>query len=309
MLQYAGKTSLSSFKYSISLGIVKKLKPWSQSAGNTYILKSETPETIRNNTEKIKDISIHVPTHLRPLNNEQFGYYLAGIIDGDGHFNNKQQLVIVFSSADIQLAYYIKNILGFGQIKKVKAKNVFLYVISNKKGILKTINLINNKLRTTSIYNQVLNNVLNNTKYLNENIMFKINNSNDFDNHWIAGFCDADSSFQIKIINRENKPRPEIRLKFQIVACNNLRPQKHNDLLSIKKVFGGNISYSKSQNTYYYASTSLGSAKKIINYFDDYHLQSSKYRSYLQWRKTYILLQDIKHLKKIELNTVNVLKE
>ena len=108
MLLYAGKASIFSFKYSLFIDIVKKLKQWSQSAGNTFILHSGTSETIRNNTE---NISIHVPTHLKPLNDEQFGHYLAGLIDGDGHFSSKQQLVVVFSSPDVQLAYYIKKII------------------------------------------------------------------------------------------------------------------------------------------------------------------------------------------------------
>ena len=37
---------------------------------------------------------------MNPLNNEQLGYYLAGLIDGDGHFSKAQQLVITFSSPD-----------------------------------------------------------------------------------------------------------------------------------------------------------------------------------------------------------------
>uniref|UniRef100_UPI0021FEAE7E hypothetical protein n=1 Tax=Pleurocordyceps sinensis TaxID=99896 RepID=UPI0021FEAE7E len=303
MLLYAGKTSLTSFKYSLFNDTVKKLKQWSQSAGNTYNFKSGTSETIRNNTENIKNISIHVPTHLRPLNNEEFGHYLAGLIDGDGHFNNQQHLVIVFSSPDVQLAYYIKEVIGFGHIRKVKDKNAYIYVISNKDGILKTINLINNKLRTTNKYNQIITRILESPKYLNENIVFNMNNSKDFNNQWLAGFSDADSSFQIKIITRDIRPRPEVRLNFQI-------DQKHKDLLLlIKETLGGNIGYRKSQDTYYYGSTSFGSAKKVIKYFDNYHLQSSKHRSYLQWRKAYILIQDNKHLTEEGLNTIRLLKE
>lgn len=303
MLLYAGKASIFSFKYSLFIDIVKKLKQWSQSAGNAFILKSGTSETIRNNTENIKNISIHVPTHLKPLNDEQFGHYLAGLIDGDGHFDNQQHLVIVFSSLDVQLAYYIKEVIGFGHVRKVKDKNAYIYVISNKDGILRTINLINNKLRTSNKYNQVITRILESPKYLNENIVFNINNSKDFDNHWLAGFSDADASFQIKIITRDNRPRPEIRLNFQI-------DQKHNDLLLlIKKIFGGNIGYRNSQDTYYYGSTSFGSAKKVIKYFDNYHLQSSKHRSFLQWRKAYIIIQDNKHLTEEGLNTIKLLKE
>jgi hypothetical protein len=58
-LLYAGTTSIS-FKYSIFfLDIVKKLKQWSLSAGNSYTYIIGTSETLRNeitinNTENIK---------------------------------------------------------------------------------------------------------------------------------------------------------------------------------------------------------------------------------------------------------------
>ena len=302
MLLYAGKASISSFKYSLFIDIVKKLKQWSQSAGNAFILKSGTSETIRNNTENINNISIHVPTHLKPLNDTQFGHYLAGLIDGDGHFSSKQQLVIVFSSPDVQLAYYIKEMIGFGHVNKVKDKNAYLYIISNKDGIIKAVNLINGKLRTLNKFNQVINNILAHPKYLEENIEFKINDSNDFNNHWIAGFSDADASFQIKVVNREDKVKPEIRLNFQIDQKDN------NVLLLIQEVFGGNIGYRKSQDTYYYGSTSFGSAKKVINYFDHFHLQSSKQINYLKWRKAYIMVQEKKHLTETGIDNIIKLK-
>jgi hypothetical protein len=90
----------------------------------------------------------------------------------------------------------------------------------------------------------------------------------------LAGFSDADASFQIKLIHRNNKT--EVRLNFQI-------DQKKADLLlKIKQFLGGNIGYRKSQDTYYYGSTSFGSAYNVINYFDRYHLLSSKHVNYLK---------------------------
>jgi hypothetical protein len=182
----------------------------------------------------------------------------------------------VFSFPDVKLAYFIKERMGFGHVNKVKNKNAYLYVISNKNGIIRTINLINGKLRTFNKFYQVINNILAHPKYSKENIKFKINNSNDFYNHWIAGFSDVDASFQIKIVNRDNKPKPEIRLNYQIDQ------KDKNVLLLIQEVFGGNIGYRKSQDTYYYESTSFGSAKKVIKYFNNFHLQSSKHNNYLK---------------------------
>jgi hypothetical protein len=289
-LLYAGNTLR--FKYFLLNDIVKKLKQISISAGNQRLISSlvGTSETLRNETveitENIKLISNHDPNHLKPVNEDQFGHYLAGLIDGEGHFSSQQQLIIVFHSLDASLAYYIKKQLECGSIKKVKDKNAFILVISSKKGLEKVIKLINGKIRTENKFNQINNNILNHKKFtkFSLNTNFKLNLNKDFKNHWLAGFTDADGSFQIKIITRSNKV--EVRLNFQI-------DQKKDDiLLLIKDFFGGNISYRKNQDTYYYGSTSFGSAKNVINYFDYFHLLSSKHINYLKWRKAYLIIQN-----------------
>jgi len=309
-LLYAGTTSLQSFKYSIAHDIVKKLKQRSKSAGNILTLKTNTingtSETLRNgievNSEHVKQISKHVPKHLKPLNDDQLGHYLAGLIDGDGHFSKAQQLVIVFSFPDAFLAYYLKERLGNGNVKKVKDKNAYLFIISNKGGILNVLKLINNKLRSQLRLNQVINNILNHDKYIDTNINFNMNLTDDFNNHWLAGFSDADASFQVKIINRIERNKPEIRLNYQIYQKNNIL------LMKIKDYLGGNIGYIKSQDTYYYGSTSFGSAKKVIEYFNQFNLQSRKHVSYLRWRKIYLSVQDREHLTSTGLTKILKLK-
>lgn len=294
-LLYAGTTSITSFKYSILNDTVKKLKQWSKSAGNCSI--TGTPETLRNeiitnNTNYIKSISVHNSKHLKPANDTEFGHYLAGLIDGDGHFSSAQQLVVVFNVLDVNLAYYIKEQIGYGNVRKVKNKNAALFIVANKKGMIRIINLINNKFRTTSKYDQITSNILCNNQYteLNKTITLSLNTSNDLKNHWLAGFSDADASFQIKLIKRNGKT--EVRLNYQIDQ------KKDYVLILVKEFFGGNIGYRKSQNTYYYGSTSYGSAKKVIGYFDYYHMLSSKHINFLKWRKAYIVIQNRDHLSK-----------
>lgn len=117
---------------------------------------------------------------------------------------------------------------------------------------------------------------------------FSLNNNVNLNNHWLSGFSDADASFQIKTINRNDKT--EVRLAFQI-------DQKNKELLDlIQQYLGGNIGYRKSQDTYYYSSTSFGSAKNVIKYFDQFHLLSTKHVNYLKWRKAYIIIQNKEHL-------------
>lgn len=321
MLLYAGITFNYSFKYSSYVldnkalkDIVKKLKPYSQPAGNNIscsisdissaMLNVGTSETLRNktiNTETIKSISIHIPTHLRPNNDTQLGHYLAGLIDGDGHFSTKQQLVIVFNSLDSSLAYYLKKKIGYGSIHKVKNKNAILLVITAIKGMEKVINLINGKLRTDGKLQQIKKNILSHVKFKDfKDITVSLNTSNSLDNLWLAGFSDADASFQTQLVFRNN--RTEVRLYFQI-------DKKKKDMLTlIKEFLGGNIGYRSNQDTYYYSSTSFGSAKKVINYFDRYHLLSSKHINYLKWRKAYIIVQNKEHLTKNGVDKISKLK-
>lgn len=306
---YAGTTSILSFNYSIlKNNIVTTLKQWSKSAGNILIIKIGTSETLRNETvinlENIKSVSDHVPKHLKPLNDDQFGHYLAGLIDGDGHFSTKEQLVIIFHSNDVSLAYFIKGKLGYGNIRKVKAKNAYILVIAAKKGLERVIKLINGKIRTENKFNQIKKNILNQENFLDlkNTIDLQLNTDKCLKNHWLAGFSDAGASFQIKVLYRTSKNKIEIRLNFQIDQ------NKDTLLLLIKEFLGGNIGYRYNQDTYYYGSTSFGSAKKVINYFDHFHLLSSKHVNYLKWRKAYLIIQKKDHLNDNDIKKIIKLK-
>jgi hypothetical protein len=308
ILLFAGITSIS-FKYShlnykFKKIIVTMLKQWSQSAGN-FIIFTEITENKRTsetlcNKSVIKKISIHVPTHFKPKNDNEFGHYLAGLIDGDGHFSNQLQLIIVFNEKDASLAYYLKNKIGYGNVYKVKNKKAVIFVISKKLGLVNVLELINGKIRTENKLNQINKNILSNSNF-NLSSHFCRNTDNNLNNHWLAGFSDAEASFQIKLITINNNT--EVRLNFQI-------DQKQNELLIlIKNFLGGNIGHRKSQDTYYFGSTSFGSAKKVINYFDHFHLLSSKHVNFLKWRKSYIIIQNKEHLTISGLKKIIKLKQ
>lgn len=299
-LLYAGTTSLVSFNYSILNYKVKMLEQWSLSAGNPsrHSLEGGTSETLRNgivsNTENVKLISVHNTRHLKPLSDNQFGHYLAGLIDGDGHFSSeatllytaklqRQQLVIAFDSSDVSLAYYIRTRLGFGSVKEVKSKKIILLIITKRAGLEKVLNLINGKLRTQIQYDAVKNYILNGPNF-SLKIDFKLNDSNCLNNHWLAGFSDASATFQI------------INLKTRIKLALLINKDNKELLILIRNFWGGNLSYNKAKDSYTYDSSSYGSARKIIKYFDKFHLQSSKYIDYIKWRKVYVLVQNKDHL-------------
>ena len=192
----------------------------SETLNNEVIVNSL--EGMKINPEVIKRISIHVPKHLKPLNDDQFGHYLAGLIDGDGHFSKQQQLVVAFHKLDASLAYYVKERLGFGSVRKIKEKDCFVLILSSKKGLMNVINLINGKIRTENKFNQIVNNILNSNRYIeykidrvtNSAFVFKLNVDKILENHWLAGFSDADASFQIKVLIVTIEL--EVRLNYQI---------------------------------------------------------------------------------------------
>lgn len=285
--------------------IVTIFKVRSQSAGNfiTNITNESTSETLCHKSEKVSNISVHVPTHLKPDNDRNFGYYLAGLIDGDAYFSSTPQLVIAFNELDASLAYYVKSKIGYGNIYKVKNKRAVILVISKLAGLEKVLELIKGKIRTAKKVEQINNNILVHSYFESFPQFSKVNDQN-LDNYWLSGFSDADASFQIKLLHRpEKNHKTEVRLNFQI-------DQKENDLLIlIKNYLGGNLGYRKSQDTYYYGSTSFGSAKKVILYFDKFQLLSSKHINYLKWRKAYILIQNKEHLTDSGLEKINKLKK
>ena len=284
------KSTLIRYRYEISHWRRSVIKLYlSISAGYIFFKKNVSSETSHNEIiENVKLISDHVPKHNKPLTDNDFGHYLAGLIDGDGYFSKIGQLVIVFSLPDAFLAYFIKSQLGFGKVRKVKDKNAYLFIISSKNGMIKVLNIINGKLRTAKRLNQIKQMFIYKPEL--HIVNYTTNEDKDLCNYWLAGFSDADASFQVKWIERYTRKYPEVRINFQI-------DQKDNYLLLLIKGFlGGNIGYRNTQDTYYYGSTSFGSARNVIKYFDRYHLQSSKHISYLRWRKVYILIQNKEHL-------------
>ena len=306
----------------------------------------KTSETLRNKTlTNIKKVSIHVPTHLKPTNDFNFGHYLAGLIDGNGTFSvipkgkNNLQLVISFNKLDASLAYFVKGQLGYGSVRKNNTE--INLVVSKIQGIIKVINLINGKLRSISKLNQIknanlsylTNNSLNscennrNIKIFNFITDFKLNENPSLNNHWFSGFADVTAFFQILVKNQPinnltvNKSTNEIEYKIssltidcftenkinkqQINSNNNkdwlnqevllifyIENKTDNLLKLIKQNFGGYIGFNLNKNSYYYCTNNFGSAKKIINYFDQYHLLSVKHVNYLKWRKAYIIIQN-----------------
>ncbi len=164
-----------------------------QSAGNLSFSTKATASTVNiyNIYSSLPKISDHVPLHKTNLTDDEFGYFLAGLIEGGGWFGQKE-LHIIFSERDTSLAYLIKKRIGYGNVYSINNKKAVRYVCKHKLGMYIILSLINGKLVSKFKYEQMIKH--------NYNIYFNINilpptNIVSLDNYWLAGFTQADGCF------------------------------------------------------------------------------------------------------------------
>ena len=310
ILLYAGNSSISSPLAFIALGKIYLSTQPGQSAGNFSISAKATAVTNNTNPpflqlpspnfnfgrreeysyKNLPLISDHVPTPVKvtSLTDNEFGYFLAGLIEGDGWFGDNV-LHIIFAENDISLAYLIKNRIGHGHVYKIKDKKAVRYICKNKKGMSIILSLINGKLVSKFKYEQLIKH--NYTNIFNC-IIYPPSNLITLDNYWLAGFTQADGCFHISVVkSKTHKTGFSVRLEYSL---------KQNDSIPLKllceKLKMGNLSQYHT-GIWCYKSTGYKTAALLINYFDQFHLFADKYVNYLKFRKVYIMLTEGKHLE------------
>jgi hypothetical protein len=138
---------------------------------------------------------------------EEFGFYLAGLLEGDGHISipayGKTKLnrilnprfVFTFHRNDIELYKNIQSELkGKGRFE-YKGENTARYIIGDIEGIKILISILQNKLRTHKniTFNKLIQFM--NTKYALNIDKSILNNSEINKNSWFTGFIEADGHF------------------------------------------------------------------------------------------------------------------
>lgn len=207
-------------------------------------------------------ISDHAPKHRKPRSQTEFAYFLAGLLEGAGSFT-ENRLEIRFQKSNLSNAFFVKKMIGFGQVQNNK------YILYHKIGLRKVITLLNGKLSTDSLLS----------------------------NHYLAGFTDATGYFYIRI-SASKKILLEYNLKF--TSKNLTTIKKIQQVFGLNKVKQSYISVpelllcTKYDKVYQYSSSD---AYRIISYFDRFHCNSpSKLVGFFKWRKVYRILQRNEHL-------------
>lgn len=252
-----------------------------QSAGNlrNFYSTKGSSETTRD----ISDLTLYKSNtnDVNDLNkDEDFNYWLAGLIDGDGtlsiYKSNAQVCEITLGEEDVKTLYKIKQRFHGSVLKRSKVK-AYRWRVSKKLYVTDVINSINGKLLTDSKRAQLI-------KVCNKlNIEPIINNKISKNNSWFTGFFDAEGYFSI---------RNNYTLTISV-------SQKSKEILEeIQKVFGvGNIYYDKSWNGYNYVITDLQGIKTMLAYFEKYPLKTIKHPDFITIRRLVLFIERGYHLK------------
>lgn len=262
--------------------------------------------------------------------NNQLGYYLAGLIEGDGYIslpsigetklNRVINPSIVFTSHinNIGMYTYLQSKLGnIGRFQRTGV-NVLCYIIGDIEGIKLIIELVHGKFRTPK--NIRLNQLI---KFINEKYNINIPNSpldesNILNNSWFTGFVEADGHFGVKIVkalpkseNRKRSRSYSIKILFQL-------DQRAKDVPSNSSMFpvmeliskclncNLNLYESKSLNTKGRSksiltvyTTSPEKLNILIKYFNKYPLLGTKYKDFKDWEKIYYMIVSKEHLTEL----------
>lgn len=234
-----------------------------------------------------------------------FGSYLAGLFEGDGHIwipkenmlkKHNPRFCITFHIKDLPLAKVILKKIGYGFIRIKSKNNAVVLTVSPIKGLKFILSEINAYLRTPKIY-QVNKLIIWLNKHHGTNyLQITCNDKSLSNDSWLAGFIDADGSFYIYYLNKLETKKVIIKLNFTIeqrkidsISRDSYEPimRKIADFLKTnlntrKQVITGN-SYFR------VVASSKISRSIIIDYFTKYCLFSSKYLNYIDWKKASLM--------------------
>lgn len=253
-------------------------------------------------------------------NKNDLGYYLAGLLEGDGSIslpylgitslNRVLNPRIVFTSHinNIRMYAYLQEELGnIGRFQKT-GDTTLRYIIGDKDSIIYIINLLHGKLRTPK--NKRFNDLINfmNNKYDLSISNSLLDNSNFENNSWFTGFTEADGHFGIKYTERKDKSETRKRSISENVSLKFILDQRLYDKAtsSSMKPFMENLALFLKANLKSYTvnnsevlSISVQSIKNIsflIDYFNKYPLKGNKFNDFKKWEIVYNMILSKEHL-------------
>lgn len=259
------------------------------------------------------ELSIFKFSSILPL---YFGSYLSGLIEGDGTIfvpNKKRSdkgklnypsVQIVFQHKDFPLCQWIQKLIGHGSISKKKQSSVYILTINNFVGLNVLCHLINGKMRGPKYHQLILLIDYLNNKFSEINIKpIGVSNIPLKDDSWLAGFIEADGSFQVRA--SLNSKYPRVSISFELVQS---RVTKYGysmfDLINQISIFLGiNVNEIRSDHKYpqyRIRTSSLKTNLKVKNYLLKYSLRGTKYLDFQDWCKILFYFEQGIHMENLK---------
>nr|YP_010044487.1 hypothetical protein J6816_mgp04 [Tolypocladium guangdongense]QPF24431.1 hypothetical protein [Tolypocladium guangdongense] len=240
-------------------------------------------------------------------NNHQLGYYLAGLIEGDGSIILRKgekesvspKIVFTYGKNEIFMYEKLNKILNTGVIYKEK-NEVYRYSITSSEAVIRIINLINGKFRTPKIL--ALHHAIDNLNKWREANLLKLplDTSSLDSNAWLAGFIDADGHFSIKLTGSYGSDSSESRGRVQCIFSINQSELNRttgesnvNFMTELAEFFKVNLNrkicnsllFKNPSNMLVFFAQSDRKHYIITTYLSKFPLMSSKHLNYLSFYK------------------------
>jgi hypothetical protein len=226
-----------------------------------------------------------------------FPGYLAGIIEGDGAISVPKgvrspagklyypSITISFHIKDEPLARFIRSVVGHGSVSVKQTTNVCIYTVNNLEGVVKVVNMINGLLRTGKIV--ALNNLI---AHLNSRAQLDLQvRPLDLSpikcNAWLAGFIDADGSFQVRTSLTSKYPRIANSFELTQSAENNYNSSNEKIMTIIADFLSSSVEqrFDRKNPELRVRGSSLVSVTTLRDYLETHPLKSSKLLDYKDW--------------------------
>lgn len=228
---------------------------------------------------------------------DNFGHYIAGLWEGDGHIwipktsKYSPHFCITLHEKEYPIVFKQKQILGGNLIHKRK-EHAYVQVITSKESLINIVNQIDGKLRTPKIHQFLAQKKWQKVESTSTDMQV----SDLINNSWFAGFIDADGSFDASIRKIKDNSRIIIRFRLEQRMFDSKTSIPYEQILrQISKEFKQNQGKSVHAGKSYWILDSQN--RSTLCFLDAYlkkHQQfTSKRTKYIYWSKSLEEVQSI----------------
>lgn len=280
------------------------------------ILNKENPQVTSRNFKFVRNFNDCVPGLSNRIPFNSLDSYLAGLIEGDGSIIvpktersskgklNYASIQISFIAKDYPLAAALRIAIGHGSIAKKKEASAYIFTINNLEGLIKVASMINGLLRTPKFNKfKELIHYLNRIKPSLNMVIKPLDNSLFSSNAWLAGFIEADGSFQVRTSLQSTQKRLGVSFELSQSRFNHEGLSKHSFMDQIAQFLKVNVNQIRTDRKhpqYRIRTSTIASNQILIEYLTNYPIRGLKFMDFKDWSNIFSYFREDTHWKHVE---------